>query len=66
MPAGTTRFDEALFDSDAFGFDVDTTPYVNQLAIERTLRRSAAPKMTRQDDATLKRTATPRLTRRQE
>ncbi len=65
MP-GNTRWDEALFDSDSFGWDIDTTPYVNPLGVELTLRRTASAKIIRNDDATLKRTASAKLIRRQE
>jgi len=65
MP-GTTRFDEALFDSDAFGFDVDSTVYANPNAIEQHISRSAGAKLIRQDDSVLQRQAPAKLTRRQE
>jgi len=65
MP-GTTRFDEALFDSDAFGFDVDGNVYVNPNVIEQHISRSAGAKLIRQDDPVLQRQAPAKLTRRQE
>lgn len=66
MAAGTTRFDDALFDSDSFGFDVDTTVYVNPNAVERVMRRGADSRLVRRDSVKMTRQADPRLVRRQE
>jgi hypothetical protein len=63
---GTTRFNEALFDSDAFGFDIDQQVYVNPNAIEKNLLRAASPRVVRSDDPTLKRAAAAKLVRRNE
>lgn len=66
MAAGATRFDDALFDSDSFGFDVDLTVYVNMNALEKSMLRGADANLIRKDDAVMTRDVNPRLVRRQE
>ena len=66
MAAGTTRFDDALFDSDSFGFDIDTTVYVNMNSVEKSLLRGADSNLIRQDGTSMTRDIDPRTVRRQE
>lgn len=66
MAAGTTRFDDALFDSDSFGFDIDQTVYVNMASVEKSMLRSSDSNLIRQDGTSMKRDIDPRMVRKQE
>lgn len=50
QPLQTTRFDDARFDAETFGFDVDLQVYVNPNSIELNLKRIADPKLVRRNE----------------